>query len=166
MHSWPGQALYHFVDWRHIFPKKSKLKLDSWARVWASEVQLDFQPTNTLAVSVCSKYAGSQRSYVGAKVWQHGQDVQNALQCFRGMQEALTKTPSQNMGDHGVFLAFPNTWRISVKTVLRLSCALVALRTVHLCWWITYRVWSLLQTQACFRLSPGTLGTEGGKGER
>lgn len=101
-----------------------------------------FQPTNTLEVSVCSKCAGSQTSYVGAKVWQHGQDVQNALQCFRGMQEALTKNPSQDMGNHHVFLPFPNTRSISVKTVLWLSPALVALRTVHLCWWLAYRVWS------------------------
>lgn len=72
-------------------------------------MQLDFKPTNTLEVSVCSKYAGNQRSYVGAKVWQHGQDVQNTLQCFRGMQEALAKNPGQDMGNHGVFLAFPNT---------------------------------------------------------
>lgn len=106
--------------------------------------------TNTLEVSVCSKYAGSQRSYVGAKVWLHGQDVQNALQCSRGMQEALAKNPSQDIGNHGVFLAFSNTWRISVKTDLRLFCALVALRTIHLCWWITYRVWSLFQTPLCF----------------
>lgn len=72
-------------------------------------MQLDFQSTNTLEVSVCSKYAGSQRSYVGAKVWQQDQDVQNALQCFRGMQEALAKNPSQDMGKRSVFLAFPNT---------------------------------------------------------
>lgn len=101
-----------------LFQKKSKLKLDSQVCVEASEVQLDFQPTNTLEVGVCSKCAGSQTSYVGAKVWQHGQDVQNALQCFRGMQEALAKNPSQDMGKHHVFLPFPNTRSISVKTVL------------------------------------------------
>lgn len=57
----------------------------------------------------------------------------NALQCFRGMQEALAKNSSQDMGKHGVFLAFPSKLRILVKTVLRLSCVLAALRIVY-CW--------------------------------
>lgn len=87
-----------------LFQKKSRLKLDSWVCGWASEVQLDCQPTNTLEVGAHSKCAGSQSSYAGAKDWQRSQDVQNARQCFRSMQEALAENPSQALGNHHVLI--------------------------------------------------------------